>query len=64
MSIMLDRIKKVNEVNRRYIDKVLNEYNERVKAERNGYPMRCIREHDFYVWRDGKLIKIASAGYS
>lgn len=62
MSVMLDRIRKVNEVNRQNIEKMLQEYNEKVKAEMNGVPMKATRENDFYVWRNKKLIKIASAG--
>lgn len=62
MSIILERIKKVNEINRKNIDKVLSEYNERVKAEMNGVPMRATWDQDFYMWRDGELKKIASKG--
>lgn len=62
MSLILDRVKKVNEVNRQNIDKMLNEYNEKAKAEMNGTPMSATRRNDFYVWRDGELKKIASAG--
>ena len=60
--MILDRVKKVNEVNRQNIDKMLNEYNEKAKAEMNGTPMSATRRNDFYVWRDGELKKIASAG--
>lgn len=62
MSLILDRIKKVNEVNRQNIDKTLEKYNEKVKAEMNGTPMTATRRNDFYVWRNGELEKIASAG--
>lgn len=62
MSVILDRIKKVNEVNRQNIDKTLHEYNEKVKAEMNGTPMRATRRNGLYVWRNGELIEIFSAG--
>lgn len=62
MSIILDRIDKVNEVNRQNLEKTLDEYNEKVKAEQNGTPMKATRRNDFYVWRNGELKKIASAG--
>lgn len=62
MSVILERIKKVNEVNRLNIQKTLDEYNEKAKAEMNGKPMTATRHNDFYVWRDGELKKVASAG--
>lgn len=62
MSLILERIKKVNEVNRQNIDQRLHEYYEKVKAELRGTPMKATRRNDFYVWRNGELVKIASRG--
>ncbi|MDP4532859.1 hypothetical protein Q9252_11960 [Marinobacter salarius] len=57
-----DRVKKVNEVNRQNLEKTLNEFNEKAKAEMNGKPMSATRRNDFNVWRNGELKKVASAG--
>lgn len=58
MSVILDRIDKVNEVNRLNLEKTLSEYNEKAKAEMNGTPMTATRRNDYYVWRNGELIKV------
>jgi hypothetical protein len=61
MSLILERVKKVNEVNRRNIDALLAAFNEKAKAEMNGVPMRATRRQGFYVWRNGKLREIYPA---
>lgn len=58
MSLILERVRKVNEANRKNIDKMLNDFNEKAKAEMNGKPMRMTRRDGFYVWRGGKLIEV------